>query len=163
LQRQNPFEAAVEGHPYDFDKPDELVRPLQGAEVLINTCRVRFDHRDLTHTQAVQNALRLFDAARRAGVPQVVNVSISNPSPESELPTSGARQSWSWRYESRFMTGEAALTNPEEASSRLGPSRPRSSFPNYPSTSSPRNPAIEVRILVYPLCIMGVRQTWEGE
>jgi NADH dehydrogenase len=86
LQRQNPFGSAVEAHPYNFDRPDELVRSLQGAEVLINTYWVRFDHRDFTHTQAVRNTLSLFDAARRADVRRVVHVSITNPSAESELP-----------------------------------------------------------------------------
>jgi NADH dehydrogenase len=86
LQRQNPFGVAVEAHPYNFEKPDELVQSLQGAEVLINTYWVRFDHRDFTHAEAVRNTLCLFDAARRAGVPRVVHVSITNPSAESELP-----------------------------------------------------------------------------
>lgn len=86
LQRHNPFGGAVEAHPYNFDKPDDLTRSLQGAQVLINTYWVRFDHTDFTHTQAVRNTLRLFDAAKRAGVPRVVHVSITNPSLESELP-----------------------------------------------------------------------------
>lgn len=85
-QRHNPFGATVEAHPYNFDKPDELTRSLQGAQVLINTYWVRFDHTDFTHTQAVRNTLRLFDAAKRAGVPRIVHVSITNPSIESELP-----------------------------------------------------------------------------
>jgi len=86
LQRHNPFGAAVEAHPYNFDRPDELARSLQGTDVLINTYWVRFDHRDFTHTQAVRNTLCLFDAARRAGVRRVVHVSITNPSARSELP-----------------------------------------------------------------------------
>jgi hypothetical protein len=36
-QREHPFGTAVEPHPYSFDRPDELARSLQGAEVLINT------------------------------------------------------------------------------------------------------------------------------
>lgn len=86
LHRQNPFGTAVEAHSYNFDRPDELVRSLQGAHVLINTYWVRFDHRDFTHSQAVLNTLRLFDAASRAGVPRVVHVSITNPSVDSTLP-----------------------------------------------------------------------------
>lgn len=85
-QRHNPFGVTVEAHPYNFDKPDELTRSLQGAQVLINTYWVRFDHADFTHTQAVRNTLRLFEAAKRAGVPRIVHVSITNPSIESELP-----------------------------------------------------------------------------
>jgi uncharacterized protein YbjT (DUF2867 family) len=86
LQRQNPFGAAVEAHPYNFDRPDELARSLEGARVLINTYWVRFDHTDFTHDLAVRNTLRLFEAARRAGVPRVVHVSITNPSTDSPLP-----------------------------------------------------------------------------
>lgn len=86
LQRQNPFGGAVEAHPYNFDQPDDLTRSLQGAQVLINTYWVRFDHTDFTHTQAVRNTLRLFEAAKRAGVARVVHVSITNPSVDSELP-----------------------------------------------------------------------------
>src|SRR3990172_7161532 len=84
--RPHPFGTAVDAHPYDFDRPDDLARSLEGASVLINTYWVRFDHRDFTHAQAVRNTRRLFDAARRAGVPRVVHVSITNPSLESELP-----------------------------------------------------------------------------
>jgi NADH dehydrogenase len=86
LQRQNPFGTAVETHPYNFDRPDELAHSLQGADVLINTYWVRFDHKDFSHTQAVRNTLCLFDAARRAGIRRVVHISITNPSAESKLP-----------------------------------------------------------------------------
>ncbi len=84
--RQSPFGTAVDAHPYNFDRPDELVRSLQGAHVLVNTYWVRFDHTDFTHTQAVRNTLRLFEAATRAGVQRVVHVSITNPSVDSALP-----------------------------------------------------------------------------
>jgi NADH dehydrogenase len=36
-QRENPFGAAVEARPYHFERPDELARALEGADVLINT------------------------------------------------------------------------------------------------------------------------------
>lgn len=84
--RRNPFGSAVEPHPYNFDRPDALARSLEGARALINTYWVRFDHRDFTHGQAVRHTLGLFEAARRAGVPRVVHVSITNPSLESALP-----------------------------------------------------------------------------
>jgi len=85
-QRHHPFGSAVDAHPYNFDRPDELERSLRGARTLINTYWVRFDHADFTHRQAVGNTLRLFDAARRAGVPRIVHISITNPSLESPLP-----------------------------------------------------------------------------
>ena len=86
LQRHNPFGTAVEAHPYNFDRPDEMERSLQGARILINTYWVRFDYTDFTHTQAVRNTLTLFKAAKRAGVPRVVHTSITNPSIDSALP-----------------------------------------------------------------------------
>jgi len=85
-QRHNPFGAAVEAHPYNFHRPGELERSLQGARALINTYWVRFDYADFTHTQAVRNTLTLFAAAKRAGVPRIVHVSITNPSTDSTLP-----------------------------------------------------------------------------
>jgi uncharacterized protein YbjT (DUF2867 family) len=69
--RRNAFDGAVEAHPYNFDKPDELARSLEGARVLVNTYWVRFDHADFNHSQAVRNTLRLFQAAKRAGVARV--------------------------------------------------------------------------------------------
>ncbi len=84
--RRNPFGTSVEAHPFNFDQPDELARSLQGARALINTYWVRFDHADFTHAQAVRNTLRMFEAARRAGVQRVVHVSITNPAVESALP-----------------------------------------------------------------------------
>jgi NADH dehydrogenase len=86
LQRQNPFGTAIEAHPYNFDRPEELTRSLDGARVVINTYWVRFDHADFTHALAVRNTLRLFDAAKRAGVERIVHLSITNPSMESPLP-----------------------------------------------------------------------------
>ena len=86
LQRHHSFGAAIEAHPYNFERPDELERSLRGAQALINTYWVRFDYTDFTHTQAVRNTLHLFEAAKRAGVPRIVHVSITNPSIESALP-----------------------------------------------------------------------------
>ncbi len=86
IQRRNPFGRAVEARPYDFARPDDLARSLEGAASLVNTYWVRFDHRDFTHAEAVRNTERLFEAARRAGVPRVVHVSITNPSADSPLP-----------------------------------------------------------------------------
>ncbi|MGE5813983.1 MAG: SDR family oxidoreductase, partial [Acidobacteriota bacterium] len=86
VHRANPFGTAVEAHPYNFDQPDELTQSLEGVRVVINTYWVRFDHADFTHSMAVRNTLRLFDAAKRAGVTRLVHVSITNPSTESPLP-----------------------------------------------------------------------------
>jgi uncharacterized protein YbjT (DUF2867 family) len=85
-QRNNPFGAAVEAHPYNFDHPRELVRSLEGASFLVNTYWVRFDHSGFTHEQAVRNTRFMFEAAGHAGVRRIVHISITNPSLESTLP-----------------------------------------------------------------------------
>ena len=83
---RDPFDGQVRAHPLAFDRPDELVRVLTGVRVLYNTYWVRFDHPRFTHDQAVENSLRLFQAARAAGVARIVHVSITNPSATSPLP-----------------------------------------------------------------------------
>ncbi|MHB0936403.1 MAG: SDR family oxidoreductase [Armatimonadota bacterium] len=84
-ERPNPFGGRVEAHPYHFDNLPALIESLRGAAVLYNTYWVRFNARDFTHAQAVENTLRLFAAARAAGVGRVVHVSITNPSLDSPL------------------------------------------------------------------------------
>ena len=82
-KRPNPFGQRIEIHPYNFDRFDDVVRSLQGVSVLYNTYWVRFNHRSFNHQDAVQNTLVLFRAAKAAGVPRVVHVSITNPSDDS--------------------------------------------------------------------------------
>lgn len=77
---RDPFDGAVEAHPLAFDRPEQLVRSLDGMEVLYNTYWVRFNHRRFSHREAVTNTKRLFDAAKAAGVGRIVHVSITNPS-----------------------------------------------------------------------------------
>jgi len=83
--RVNPFGDKVRAFPLTFDEPDKLAAALAGVDVLYNTYWVRFNHRLFTHAQAVENTIRLFEAARRAGVRRVVHVSITNPSVDSPL------------------------------------------------------------------------------
>jgi uncharacterized protein YbjT (DUF2867 family) len=85
-RRANPFGDRIVVSPFHFDDPEALAQALDGAGVLINTYWVRFDHRDFTHSMAVENTLKLFAAAQRAGVGRVVHVSITNPSEDSALP-----------------------------------------------------------------------------
>ncbi len=85
-RRANPFGERMTVLPYHFDDPQALAADLAGVSVLINTYWVRFDHGDFTHSLAVENTLKLFSAAREAGVGRVVHVSITNPSEESRLP-----------------------------------------------------------------------------
>ena len=76
----------VEVHPLAFHDLARLEKSLRGARVLVNTYWVRFRHRAFTFEQAIQNSARLFEAARRAGVPRVVHISITNPDERSPLP-----------------------------------------------------------------------------
>jgi NADH dehydrogenase len=85
-QRANPFGDRIPASPFHFDDPRALAASLAGASVLINTYWVRFDHRDFTHSVAVENTLKLFAAAQEAGVGRVVHVGITNPSEDSPLP-----------------------------------------------------------------------------
>lgn len=83
--RVNPFGGKVKAYLFNFDNPEKLVDSLSGASVLYNTYWVRFNHRDFTHSVAVSNTLRLFEAAKKAGVKRVVHLSITNPSEDSPL------------------------------------------------------------------------------
>ncbi len=84
--RPDPFGGQVEAWPMAFDRPGALRAALAGADGLINTYWVRFDHGGNTHERAVANTRALFDAAAAAGVGRVVHVSITRPSAASELP-----------------------------------------------------------------------------
>jgi len=84
-ERANPFAGRVRAFPFCFDQPDRLAASLAGVEVLYNTYWVRFNHRDFTYAMAVENTLRLFVAARQAGVRRIVHVSITNPAEDSPL------------------------------------------------------------------------------
>lgn len=84
--RENPFGEAVPAFPFHFDDPSALRETLAGADTLYNTYWVRFDYRDRSYQQAVENTRRLFAAAREAGVRRIVHVSITNPSLDSPLP-----------------------------------------------------------------------------
>ncbi len=86
IHRLNPFGSQVEAFPYNFDNFDQLTDTLRGAAVLYNTYWVRFDHTNFTHAAAIQNSLRMFSAAKQAGVRRVVHISITNPSMTSSLP-----------------------------------------------------------------------------
>lgn len=81
----DPFNGAVEVRPLDFSKPDELRASLRGADALINTFWVRFPWGGETHERAVAHSKTFIDAALGAEVKRLVHVSITNPSPDSDL------------------------------------------------------------------------------
>lgn len=83
--RENPFRGKVKAFPYNFDNPEKMVEAMRGASVFYNTYWVRFNHPGFTHKMAVQNTLKLFDTAQKAGVKRIVHFSITNPSLDSPL------------------------------------------------------------------------------
>ncbi len=85
VNRPNPFGDQVEARPFHFTDKAKLVASLRGAAVFYNTYWVRFNHGDFSHSTAVDNTLKLFEACKEAGVGRVVHVSITNPSEGSPL------------------------------------------------------------------------------
>jgi NADH dehydrogenase len=84
-KRSNNFGGKIEAFPFNFDNIDKLTESLRGASVLYNTYWVRFNYTDFQHSEAVANTLKLFEAAKKAGVGRIVHVSITNPSEKSDL------------------------------------------------------------------------------
>lgn len=85
LNRVNPFDERVKAYPFNFDNPKKLSASLRGVSVLYNTYWVRFNHKLFKHSDAVNNSISLFQAAKEAGVERIVHISITNPSEQSHL------------------------------------------------------------------------------
>jgi uncharacterized protein YbjT (DUF2867 family) len=83
--RANEFGGRVEVAPLDFGNEGGLIEALLGADCLINTYWVRFNHGRETFERAVTNTRALIAAAKKAGVRKLVHVSIANPSLDSPL------------------------------------------------------------------------------
>lgn len=81
--RANPFRGKIKAYPFHFDNPEKLIESLEGASVFYNTYWVRFNYPGFTYAGAVENTLKLFEAAKKAGVKRVVHISIVNPSEDS--------------------------------------------------------------------------------
>ena len=84
--RPHPFGDRVEAHPFNFDRPEELVKSLAGARAFFNTYWVRFNYGKTTYDQAVENSRTLIRCAREAGVGRFIHTSITNPSEDSPFP-----------------------------------------------------------------------------
>ncbi|MBC7104311.1 MAG: NAD(P)H-binding protein [Firmicutes bacterium] len=84
--RPNPFGPQVYVYPFNFDRPDELAKSLEGATTLYNTYWVRFNYGSVTFERAVENTGILLRAAEEAGVRRIVHISITNASPNSPFP-----------------------------------------------------------------------------
>ena len=71
--------ATVPAAPLDFDDADGLVRFMRGADTLYNTYWIHSNYGADAFAAAVRRSLRLFGAARQAGIRRVVHLSIANP------------------------------------------------------------------------------------
>src|ERR1700733_8979898 len=74
------FTRRIEIEPLNFDDPVALARPLEGADTLFNTYWIRFPYGGVDFPRAVKNLENLIDAARRAEVRRIVQVSITGAS-----------------------------------------------------------------------------------
>ena len=83
--KPHPFGDRVPARPLSFGDLPRLTASLADVDTLYNTYWVRFNHRDFRHSEAVENTLALFAAARAAGVRRIVHVSITNPDEHSPL------------------------------------------------------------------------------
>jgi uncharacterized protein YbjT (DUF2867 family) len=84
--RENPFAGKIEAAPFNFDRPDDLARSLEGASTIFNTYWIRFPHSGQTFDTAVANTRVMLDAATRAGVAKFVHISVTNATESSPLP-----------------------------------------------------------------------------
>ncbi len=86
INRENPFGTEITAYPFHFDRPEKMSESLRGASVLYNNYWVRFnysDHMSFTYADAVDNSLKLLQAAKEAGIRRIVHISITNPSEDS--------------------------------------------------------------------------------
>jgi uncharacterized protein YbjT (DUF2867 family) len=85
-QAEDPFGGRVKAILPDFADRAQLAEALTGADALYNTHWIRFPRGDVTFATAVADTKALFRAAREAGVRRVVQLSVTNASPDSPFP-----------------------------------------------------------------------------
>ena len=85
-KRPHPFGSRVSVFPFNFEKPKELIKNLEGADVLYNTYWIRFPHDMLTFEKAVEHTKTLIKAAEEAGIKRIVHISVTNANENSPLP-----------------------------------------------------------------------------
>ena len=84
--KPNPFGGQVLAAPYNFDNPSALTEYLTGSDTLFNTYWVRFNYRHWSFDQALANTKTLFNCAKQAGIRKIVQISVTNPSEQDDLP-----------------------------------------------------------------------------
>lgn len=85
INRKNDFKNKIIVSPYHFEDTEKMANELAGVSVLYNTYWVRFNHKTFLHSEAVDNTLKLFEAAKKAGVKRIVHTSITNPDKNSKF------------------------------------------------------------------------------
>ncbi len=83
--RGNVLGDRIIAYPLDFQNSDRMAGVMEGADALVNTYWVRFNHPLFRISDAVQNAHNLFRAAGKAGIRKIVHISITNPDIHSSL------------------------------------------------------------------------------
>jgi len=84
--KPDPFGGTVQAATYNFENPDRLTEYLSGCETLFNTYWVRFDYQQWSFKKALENTKTLFKCAKKAGVKKIVQISVTNPSEQDDLP-----------------------------------------------------------------------------
>ena len=84
-KRPDPFNGQVKTRPFRFDNVQAMARELSDVAVLYNTYWVRFNHRDFSYAEAMQNTITLFKGAKLAGVEKIVHISVTNANENSSL------------------------------------------------------------------------------
>lgn len=84
--KPNPFVDHVQAAPYNFSNPTKLTEYLSGCDTLYNTYWVRFNYRHWSFDKALENTKTLFTCAKQAGISKIVQISVTNPSEQDDLP-----------------------------------------------------------------------------
>ena len=84
--KKSSFGDQVEVFPYNFDKPEELIESLRGADTLYNNYWIRFSYGKMTFDLAVDNTKVLIELAKKDEVKKIVHISITNADEKSFLP-----------------------------------------------------------------------------
>jgi NADH dehydrogenase len=98
LRRKIPFQSLT-NHPrpsvypsasipvvsLQFQDASLLISALQKSTILINTYWIRYPAKGISHETAVQNIGFLVQCAKQAGIQKIIHMSVSNPSPDSQL------------------------------------------------------------------------------
>jgi len=79
----HPLGESARSAQLDFAHPERLAQALDGVDTLYNTFWIRFERGPITYAWAAERCLALIVAAQRAGVRQVVHISVINAAPDA--------------------------------------------------------------------------------